>query len=313
MAGKAVDRSLLQGESIEHFRAAIRNGATRDPYERRLIGFLKRVMMTPDDLVARAKSQPSTIEKILISFISAENLRVEKGEITAGTVGNALKAVKLLLEMNDVTSINWKKIKRVLPKARRYALDRVPTIDEIQNVVEAADIRGKPLTLVFTSGGIREGAIEKLRVGDYTHIEGRVGSLTVYNGDPERYITFISPEACDALDKYLTFRKQHGEMISTNSPLFRDKFDPIKRQEGLGRGHHGHTRRNAEEIIIPMTSPSVRQYYNRLFFAIGIRDQRKRRHDFSVHGFRKEGRKEAPPHFNPLNSASFQYFWLVYL
>ena len=178
MAGKAVDRSLLQGESIEQFTAAIRNAATRDPYERRLIGFLKSVMMTPDDLVAKAKSQPSSIEKILISFISAQNLRAEKGEITAGTVGNALKAVKLLLEMNDVTSLNWKKIKRVLPKARRYALDRVPTIDEIQNVVEAADIRGKPLTLVFTSSGIREGAIEKLRVGDYTHIEGRVGRLT---------------------------------------------------------------------------------------------------------------------------------------
>jgi integrase len=287
LAGKAVDRSLLQGESIEQFRAAIRNTATRDPYERRLIGFLKRVMMTPDDLVARAKSQPSTIEKILISFISEQNLRAEKGEITAGTVGNALKAVKLLLEMNDVTSINWKKIKRVLPKARRYALDRVPTIDEIQNVVEAADIRGKPLTLVFTSSGIREGAIEKLTVGDYTHIEGRAGRLTVYNGDPERYITFISPEACDALDKYLTFRRQHGEVISANSPLFRDKFDPIKRQEGLGRGHHGHTRRNAEEIIVPMNGPSIRQYFNRLLFSIGIRNQKKRRHEFSIHGFRK--------------------------
>lgn len=88
------------------------------------------------------------------------------------------------------------------------------------------------MTLVFTSGGIREGAIEKLKVADYTHIEDRVGRLTVYNGDPERY---VSPEACAALDKYLTFRKQHGEMISANSPLFRDKFDPIKRQEGLGK------------------------------------------------------------------------------
>src|SRR5262245_55073837 len=55
----------------------------------------------------------------------------------------------------------------------------------------------KPLTLVFTSSGIREGAIEKLRVGDHTHIERMDGRLTVYNGDPERYVTFISPEACE--------------------------------------------------------------------------------------------------------------------
>lgn len=36
-----------------------------------------------------------------------------------------------------------------------------------------------------------------------------------------------------------------------------------------------------------MTGPAVRQYYNRLLFSIGIRNERKRRHDFSVHGFRK--------------------------
>jgi hypothetical protein len=40
-------------------------------------------------------------------------------------------------------------------------------------------------------------------------------------------------------------------------------------------------------VVIPMTAPSVRQYYNRLLFSIGIRNEKKRRHDFSVHGFRK--------------------------
>src|SRR5215831_116000 len=141
MAGKAVDRSLLHGESIEQFRAAIRNAATRDPYERRLLQFLKMVRMTPDELVAKAKSQTRAVEKTIISVISAENLRAEKGDITAGTVGNAIKPVKILLEMNDAP-LNWKKIKRVLPKARRYALDRVPTVEEIQNIVGTADIRG---------------------------------------------------------------------------------------------------------------------------------------------------------------------------
>ena len=57
------------------------------------------------------------------------------------TVGNALKAIRLLLEMNDV-SLNWKKIKRILPKAIRYALDRTPTIGEIQEIIEASDLRG---------------------------------------------------------------------------------------------------------------------------------------------------------------------------
>lgn len=79
--------------------------------------------MTPDTFVAKAKLDQSSIESKIISFISAQKSRAQKGEITAGTVGNAIKAVRVLFEMNDVLSINWKKIKRVLPKARRYALD----------------------------------------------------------------------------------------------------------------------------------------------------------------------------------------------
>ena len=82
----------------------------------------------------KAKIHPTEAEKEIISLVSTENERYEKGEITA-TVGNALKAIRLLLEMNDVT-LNWKKIRRILPKARRYALDRTPTLGEIHEIIE---------------------------------------------------------------------------------------------------------------------------------------------------------------------------------
>jgi integrase len=278
-----VDRAVLAGESIILFRAAIKNPITRDPYERRLINFLNTIKMTPDEFVDKAKMQPGEADKKIISFVSTENERHEKGEITAATVANALKAIRLLLEMNDVT-VNWKKIKRILPKARRYALDRTPTLGEMHEIIEAADFRGKALTPVLTSSGIREGAIQYLKVRDYTRIQqdGKLvaGRLIVYNGDPERYLTFITPEATIAIDKYLEFRTEHGEKITNESPLFRDKFDPIK-------GQYGHGKKDAKEVVIPMTAPSVRQYHNRLLFSIGIRNEKKRRHDFSVHGFRK--------------------------
>ena len=172
-------------------------------------------------LLQPQKKNSASIEKQIISFISKQNSRAERGEITTATVGNCLKAVRLLLEMNDV-SLNWKKIRRVFPRARRYALDRIPTIEEIREIVEAADIREKALTLVFVSSGIREGAIEHLKAGDYNQIkvEGEkivAGRLVVYSGDPEQYITFISPEACHALDKYLDFRREHGEEITKSS------------------------------------------------------------------------------------------------
>jgi hypothetical protein len=50
---------------------------------------------------------------------------------------------------------------------------------------------------------------------------------------------------------------------------------------------YGHGKKHAETNVIQMTAPAVRQYYNRLFYSIGIRSEKKRRHEFSVHGFRK--------------------------
>jgi hypothetical protein len=43
MAVKTVDMAYLQGQNADLFRAAIESRATRDPYERRLIGFCHRV------------------------------------------------------------------------------------------------------------------------------------------------------------------------------------------------------------------------------------------------------------------------------
>ena len=283
MARQVLDRSILEGESIEVFREAIKSPYTKDPYERRLINFLKFVNMLPDEFVALAKKDPSAVEKKITSFIYIQKRRVENRVITGATVRNFLKAIRLLVEMNDVF-LNWKKIRRILPRARRYALDRFPTIDEIREIVDAADSRGKALTLVLVTSGVREGAIGYFKIQDYSAIEreGKIvaGRLVVYRGEDEEHTVFITPEAVHSLTKYIQFRKDHGEEIFPNSPLFRDKFDPIK-------GQYGHGKRDSLEKVVPMTPHAVRQYYNRLLFSIGIRSEKKRRHDFSVHGFRK--------------------------
>jgi hypothetical protein len=60
MAAKTVDRTFLQGQqSVDLFRTAIKSQAIRDPYERRLIGFLKKIdAESPDALVVFAKDNP---------------------------------------------------------------------------------------------------------------------------------------------------------------------------------------------------------------------------------------------------------------
>ena len=74
-------------------------------------------------------------------LLSQDRIKIESSEITAGTVNNWLKVVRLFLEMNDLI-LNWEKIKRMLPTIRRYALDRVPTLQELREILDAADVRG---------------------------------------------------------------------------------------------------------------------------------------------------------------------------
>jgi integrase len=132
--------------------------------------------------------------------------------------------------------------------------------------------------LFLISSGIREGAIETLHVGDYTPIRNDcqtvAGRLVVYAGHPEQYVALITFEACVALDKYLEFRNGNNENIINTSPLFRYTFDPIASYDD-------------NKKIVSMTAHAIRQYYNRLLHSLGIRKDKKRRHEFSVHGFRK--------------------------
>jgi hypothetical protein len=66
---------------LELFAAAIISPSTTDLYERNLIGFLKRINLSPDACVQLAKHNPSAAEKKIISLISQDRLKLERAEI----------------------------------------------------------------------------------------------------------------------------------------------------------------------------------------------------------------------------------------
>jgi hypothetical protein len=186
---KVVNRSLLTGKAFANFQNAIRSPATQDPYERRLVYFLEWCGTDCQSFVESAQKDALAAETKVMEFLAHEKRRMKTQSIAPSTVANAMKAVRLLLDMNRV-SINWKIVRRTMPRMRRYALDRSPTIEEIRAIVDAADVRGKALTLTFVSSGMREGAIETLKVGHVTPIEkdGKIvcAKILVYPGDEDK-------------------------------------------------------------------------------------------------------------------------------
>ena len=59
--------------------------------------------------------------------------------------------------MNDISTA-WRKITRGLPKGRKWADDRAPTLDEIRKIVEYPDRRIKSIVYTMVSTAFRLGA-----------------------------------------------------------------------------------------------------------------------------------------------------------
>ena len=108
--------------------------------------------------------------------------------------------------MSDIT-IPWKKITRGLPKMRRHADDRAPTIEEIQKICDYPDRRMKGIVYTMASSGMRLGAWDDLCWGHIKPVarDGKIvaAKIIVYAGDDEEFFSFITLEAYHQLEDWM--------------------------------------------------------------------------------------------------------------
>ena len=209
------------------FLNAMRAPMTRDRYQTRVAKFFDFVGIPGKTLKEKARTYAKK-GKIdtnwalgsILKFVYFHRERVYKKEISGATVGNYTKSIRLFCEMADIP-IPWKKITRGLPKGRKYADDRIPTIEELKKLVEYPDRRIKAIVYSMSSSGTRVGFWDYLRWSDITPIErnGEViaAKMIVYAGEDEQYFTFISPAAWQELSAWRQYREASGEIINHDS------------------------------------------------------------------------------------------------
>jgi len=124
---------------------------------------------------AKSNSQDE-VEDSIIGFVLAQQERIDRGEITSGTLRNYVKAIELFCRMNRM-NIAWDILSRSLPKVKQHANDRIPTIEEIKKLMEYPDRRIKPIVLLLLSTGIRVGAWDYMRWNHITPIKDENGII----------------------------------------------------------------------------------------------------------------------------------------
>jgi len=232
------------------FKYSARAEVRRKYYERRIRHFFDLIgfdLENKTDLQKRCnnfafkgRSEIKWATEQIIKFLQFQKDGTQKGEITAATLRNFVKSIKLFCEVSDI-SIPWKKITRGLPRARQAANDRAPTVEEIQKLVEYPDRRIKPIIFTMVSSGIRLGAWDLLQwkhVQSVTEKNGEIiaAKLLVYSGDVEEYYAFITAEAYNSLKEWMDFRASYGEKITGNSWLMRDLWQTTNMNYGARWG-----------------------------------------------------------------------------
>jgi hypothetical protein len=272
------------------FVYGIRSSVTREYYERRLRSFFDFIGTaagsTPDrcNFFAREGStRPDWALSCIIRFLQFHKQRVENKEITAATLRNYVKSIKLFCEMSDI-SLPWKKITRGFPKSRRYANDRAPTLEEVQKIMDYPDRRIRPIISLMASSGIRIGAWEYMHWRDIEPMirndKAVAAKLVVYAGEEDEYFTFITPEAYQEMEKWRRFREDSGEKVTKSSWVMRDLWNA---KEGYTHGL----------VSIPkkLQVPGIKSLIEEAIWTGGIRkklDPDRKRHEFqAAHGFRK--------------------------
>ena len=240
--------------------------------------FTATIDETPDQLINRCKTlddlqdqrETQKLVKQIDEFIG--DLQAEG--LARSTINNYVKAVKGLFRSNGlVLDLPFKMSKRVQYK------DRAPTPEELQKVIDIADIRGKVIVSILSLTGMRIGSLVKLQ---YRHVmkdlENGVNPVhlhleaNIVKGKYGDYDTFLSNEGIGYLKTYLDIRRKGTrklppEIIAPESPLIRNL-------------------RNHEPK--PISGSQVHRVVNELYKQTGmIRKTTKKRYEVRPHTLRK--------------------------
>ena len=251
---------------------SVKSEVTRKSYRRELRVFLEFTKLEDYDKLVNL--EPKQFQILLENYIMHLKRRFEKGDLRARSFIPPIAALESFCVQNDIV-LNFKKVKKWIPKFEKLTGEKPYTTEDIQNMLQASNLRLSVVIHIFASTGIRPEALTTIKLKHMEPIGDGCTKLMVYPEDNEEYYAFLTPEATLVLQKYLEKRKFDGEKLTEDSPLVRNAY---RETEGW-------------RDIRPIDLSSLYGSFGRLLRESGLRKpkkQLKERHDKRIfYGFRK--------------------------
>ncbi len=161
------------------------------------------------------------IEEIIIRYI----VFMRENNLSFNSIHGRLSAIYSFLELNDIT-LNRKKLKKFVGESMKTIKDEAYTHQDLLKMFEFSSFRTRLIIAIFTSTGIRKGALTELRLRHLKKIpQYNLYQFAIYENSKEEYITFCTPECASMIDEYIERRKRAGEKVTQESYLIRNEFD----------------------------------------------------------------------------------------
>jgi integrase len=221
------------------YRRRCRSSKTLQLYAYFTARFCNWMGKEPDQLISQCLREDGLRdERAIAEMERAVDLWVGELEahgLTRNSLSLARSAVKTFFEVNGI-ALNIPKIGRTMVTYH----DRAPTPEELQKILDIADLRGKVIVSMLALGGFRIGTLAKLKYRHVKHdLERGIVPVHIHveaaitKGKYHDYDTFIGAEAVEYLKLYLEQRRKGTEKIppeniTDESPLIRAYTREVK-------------------------------------------------------------------------------------
>lgn len=220
------------------------------------------------------KIEPRTLNEKIEDWLLHLRDRVNPNSVPTMYYG-----VELFFAMNNVL-INTVKLRRMFPaKIKKSGANPWKTEDIRKMLSHARYTRDKAIVLFLASTGSRIGSIEGLKVKSLVDMSLNCKAVLIYGDDKEEYWAFLTPEATKCLQDYFAERQQDGEVINSESPVFRTIYN---RNRVTSRNY---ARMSPKMIVMSSARSSI---YRMIEQARIVREKQGFAYDIQMdHGFRK--------------------------
>ena len=255
----AIDHSKTSKEYRNFYLPMKNKNGTVKTYAYSLYRFMD--YLTADNRIKNTESftqlvkhNPKSITEYLKDWIfELSEGNDKRNKITSSAIRTMLAGVIAFFEANEL-EWNPRRILKSIPRDDRIPGGKVAaTNDDVVSMLDSTNlISEKAIVHFIASTGIRPGAIGDpiLCMKHLVKMPKSCYGVTVYDESKEGYWAFLTPEASKILDAYHEQRRQRGEILDTNSPIFRNKV----------RG-----------VIIPLSASAARKVFYKLIGKGGVK------------------------------------------